>query len=183
MELKGKTVVLGVCAGIAAYWAVEIVSALRDREADVHVVMTENAVRFITPLTLQTMSENKVLVNMFELSNESEINHIAYAKKADAIIIAPATANIIGKITSGIADDALTTIVMATRAPVIICPSMNDKMWRNTIVQENVEKLKKHGYYFVDPTYGKMACGGMGIGRLADIESIINKITEIGEHR
>lgn len=181
MSLRGKTIVFGVSGGIAAYWAAEIIGVLRNHEADVHVIMTENATQFITPLTLQTISENKVITSLFELFSEMEVSHISYAKKADLILVAPATANFIGKIANGIADDALSTTIIATEAPVIICPAMNDKMWANPIVQENVKKLKKHGYYFVDPEYGKMACGGMGVGRLAKIESIIDKLVEINK--
>lgn len=181
MRLKDKTFVVGVTGGIAAYWAVELVGAIMNQHADVHVIMTENATRFISPLTFQAISQNKVLTDLFDLNSESEICHISYAKKADLIIIAPATTNFIGKIAGGIVDDLLSAIVTATKAPVIICPAMNDKMWENTIVQENVKKLKRHGYYFVEPEYGKMACGGMGIGRLASIESIINKLVEVNK--
>lgn len=181
VELNGKTVVLGVCGGIAAYWAAEIIGVLRDRGADVHVIMTMNAAKFITPLTLQTLSKNKVAANMFELPVKLDIGHITYAKKADLMLVAPATANFIGKAANGIADDMLTTTILATKAPVIIAPAMNDGMWTNKLVQENVKKLKKQGYHFVDPEYGKMACGGMGIGKLADINSIIDKLAEIGK--
>ena len=176
MGLKGKTIVLGVTGGIAAYWTAEIIGALRNREADIHVIMTNNATHFISPLTLQTISGNKVLTKSFVLSGEMGINHISYAKKADLILVAPATANFIGKIANGIADDVLTTTIIASDAPMLICPSMNDRMWANKIVQENVEKLKKYGYHFVDPEYGAMACGGMGVGRLASIESIFDKL-------
>lgn len=179
LDVKGKTIVLGVTGGIAAYWAAEIVGALRHREADVRVIMTKNATHFISPLTLGTISGNKVLTNSFELSGEMEISHISYAKKADLILVAPATANFIGKIATGIADDVLSTTIIAVNAPVLICPAMNDMMWANKIVQENVEKLKKHGYYFVDPEYGVMACGGMGVGRLASMESILGKLAAL----
>jgi len=176
VDVKGKTIVLGVTGGIAAYWTAEIIGALRNREADVRVIMTQNATHFISPLTLQTISGNKVLTKSFELSGEMGINHISYAKKADLILVAPATANFIGKIANGIADDVLTTTIIASDAPMLICPAMNDRMWANKIVQENVEKLKKYGYHFVDPEYGAMACGGMGVGRLASMESILGKL-------
>ncbi len=179
MDVKGQTIVLGVTGGIAAYWSAEIIGALKHREADVHVIMTKNATRFISPLTLQTISGNKVLTNSFELSGEMEICHISYAKKADLILVAPATANFIGKTANGIADDVLSTTIMAVTAPVLICPAMNDIMWVNKIVQENVKKLKKHGYYFVDPEYGVMACGGTGVGRLASMESILDKLVAL----
>lgn len=179
MELKNKTIIVGITGGIAAYWAVEIVGAIINRYARVHVIMTDNATKFISPLTFQAVSQNKVLTNLFELDNKSEICHISYAKKADLIIVAPATANFIGKIANGIVDDMLLATITATKAPVIICPAMNNQMWENSIVQENVKKLEKHGYYFVNPEYGKMACGGKGIGRLASIDSIVNKLKEI----
>ena len=181
MTLKGKTIVIGVCGGIAAYWAAEIIGALRYEEADIHVIMTENAARFITPLSLQTLSNNKVVTNMFELPVELDIGHITYARKADLILVAPATANFIGKIANGIADDMLTATIMATKAPVLMAPAMNAEMWDNRIVQKNVKELKRYGYYFVSPEYGKMACGGMGVGRLAKIESIIDKLAELDQ--
>ena len=178
MNLKGKTVVLGVTGGIAAYWAAEIIGVLRNREADVHVIMTENAARFITPLTLQTLSKNKVVTNMFELSADLDVGHITYARKADLILVAPATANFIGKVASGLADDMLTTTVMATKSPVFIAPAMNENMWKNNIVQKNVERLKKENYKIVGPDYGKMACGGEGEGALASIKKILKEIEE-----
>ncbi len=177
--LKGKVIVLGVCGGVAAYWSVEIVGQLKNMNADVHVIMTENATKFVTPLTFQTISQNTVTVNMFVKHNSQECIHISLAKRADFLLVAPATANIIGKVSNGIADDALSTTIMATAAPVIFCPAMNDKMWANKIVQENVNKLKEHGYHFVAPEYGKMACGDKGVGRLAKIESIVDKLIEI----
>lgn len=179
MDIRGKTIVLGVSGGIAAYWAAEIIGVLRNKGAEVLVIMTENATQFITPLTLQTISANKVLTNMFEFPADTVLSHISYGRKADLMVVAPATANFIGKLANGIADDLLSTTIMAAEAPVIICPAMNDKMWRNPIVQENVEKLRKHGHHIVDPEYGEMACGDVGVGRLAKIESIINKLAEI----
>lgn len=176
--LKGKIIVIGVCGGIAAYWSAEIVGQLKNMKADVHVVMTKHATEFITPLTLQIISQNPVIMDMFGQPQQN-VAHISLARKADFLLIAPATANIIGKVANGIADDALSTTIMATTAPVVFCPAMNDKMWANKIVQENVKKLKKHGYHFVGPEYGKMACGGEGLGRLASIESIVNKLIEI----
>ena len=178
--LKGKVVVLGVCGGIAAYWAVEIVGQLKNMEADVHVIMTENAVKFVTPLTFQTISQNPVLVDMFAKHSSQECIHISLAKQADFLLVAPATANIIGKVANGIADDALSTTIMAATSPIVFCPAMNDRMWANKIVQENVKKLKDHGYHFVNPEYGKMACGDKGIGRLAGINSIVDKLIEVG---
>jgi phosphopantothenoylcysteine decarboxylase/phosphopantothenate--cysteine ligase len=180
MRLKGKTVVLGVTGGIAAYWATEIIGVLRDREADVYVIMTRNATRFITPLTLQILSKNKVVTNMFELSADIDVGHITYAQKADLILVAPATANFIGKVANGIADDMLTTTIMATKSPVFIAPAMNENMWKNNIVQKNVVALKQEGYKIIDPNYGKMACGGEGEGTLASIEKILKEIKKVG---
>lgn len=176
MDLKNKTVVLGVTGGIAAYWAAEIIGVLRDKKTDVHVIMTENATRFITPLTLQTISKNKVVINMFELPADLEVGHITYAKRADLILVAPATANFIGKVASGIADDMLTTTIMATKSPVFIAPAMNENMWKNNIVQKNIERLKKENYKIINPDYGIMACGGEGEGTLASIEKILKEI-------
>lgn len=175
--LKGKVILVGVCGGIAAYWSAEIVGQLKNMEADVHVIMTKNANNFITPLTFQTISQNPVVTDMF--GEPAGCLHISLAGSADFLLVAPATANIIGKAANGIADDMLSTTIMATAAPVIFAPAMNDKMWGNPIVQENVKKLKERGYHFVDPEYGKMACGDKGIGRLARIESIIDKLIEI----
>jgi phosphopantothenoylcysteine decarboxylase/phosphopantothenate--cysteine ligase len=181
--MEGKVIVFGVCGGIAAYWSAEIVGQLKHMKAHVHVVMTKNATKFITPLTFQIISQNPVTVNMFAAHNPQECIHISLARKADFLLVAPATANIIGKAANGIADDALSTTIMATTAPVIFCPAMNDKMWANPIVQENVKKLKKCGYYFVEPEYGEMACGGSGVGRLARIESIINRLIKISKKK
>lgn len=180
MRLKRKTVVLGVTGGIAAYWAAEIIGVLRDREADVYVIMTRNATRFITPLTLQILSKNKVVTNMFELSADIDVGHITYAQKADLILVAPATANFIGKVANGIADDMLTTTIMATKSPVFIAPAMNENMWKNNIVQKNVVALKQERYKIIDPNYGKMACGGEGEGTLASIEKILKEIKKVG---
>ena len=179
MELKGKTIVLGVTGGIAAYWAAEVIGVLKNREADVHVIMTKNATQFIRPLTLEAISGNRVLTDLFQFSSESEISYKSYAKRADLILVAPATANFIGKTANGLADDMVSTTIIETKAPVIICPAMNDKMWANKVVRENVKKLKKYGFYFVDPEYGEMACGGLGVGRLAGLESILGKLVAI----
>lgn len=179
MRLKGKTVVLGVCGGIAAYWAAEIIGVFRNEEADVHVIMTDNAAKFITPLTLQTLSKNKVVTGMFELPVKLDIGHITYAKKADLILVAPATANFIGKVANGIADDMLTTTIMATKAPVIIAPAMNENMWNNKFLQKNIGMLKQANFKIINPEYGKMACGGEGEGTLASIEKIMKEIERL----
>lgn len=179
--LAGKTIVLGVAGGIAAYQTVEIIGNLRNRLADVYVIMTRAATKFITPLSLETVSLHPVVIDMFAEPRQWNIPHISLAQRADIFLIAPATANIIGKIANGIADEMLSTTVMATKAPVLIAPAMNENMWLNPGVQKNVEKLKEMGYQFVGPEYGPMACGGEGLGRLARIEAIISKLVEISK--
>jgi phosphopantothenoylcysteine decarboxylase/phosphopantothenate--cysteine ligase len=170
--LKDKQVILGVTGGIAAYKAVELLRLLTKAGAHVHVIMTRSAQEFIAPLTFQTLSGNPVHTELFNLISEQEIGHISLADRADLFIIAPATANIIGKIASGIADDLLTTTVMATRAPVLIAPAMNVNMYTNPIYRENEEKLRRFGYLFVPPVKGSLACGWEGDGKLASPESI-----------
>jgi phosphopantothenoylcysteine decarboxylase/phosphopantothenate--cysteine ligase len=174
--MKGKKIILGVTGGIAAYKAAELVRQLVRSEAEVYGVMTRSAQAFITPLTLQTLSGHPVATDLFNLIEESEIGHISLADRADLIVIAPATANVIGKIAGGIADDFLTTTVMATRAPVLFAPAMNVHMWNNPILQENIQKLKARGYHFIDPEAGELACGYEGEGRLADIAEIVEEI-------
>ncbi len=141
--------------------------------------MTKNACQFITPLTMQTLSKHPVGVGMFDYQARTEIEHISLADKADILIIAPASANIIGKIAGGIADDLLSTVVMATKAPVLIAPSMNTNMYENPVVQENIKKLTELGYHFASPDSGELACGYTGVGRLADLEKIINQAEKI----
>jgi len=179
MTLKGRKIVLGITGGIAAYKAAELVRELVREEAEVHVVMTRSAQAFITPLTFQTLSGNPVTTELFNLIAESEIGHIALADRADLLAIAPATANIIGKIAAGIADDMLTTIVLATQAPVLMAPAMNVHMWENKICQENIQKLRSHGYHFIDPDAGELACGYEGKGRLAEISAIVEEIRSL----
>ena len=176
MMLKGRKIVLGVTGGIAAYKAAELVRELVKAGAELHVVMTRNAQAFITPLTFQTLSGNPVTTELFNLIAESEIGHIALADRAEVLVIAPATANIIGKIVAGIADDMLTTIVMATQAPVLLAPAMNVHMWENPICQENIQRLRSRGYHFIDPEAGELACGYEGKGRLAEIPAIVEEI-------
>jgi phosphopantothenoylcysteine decarboxylase/phosphopantothenate--cysteine ligase len=177
--LKGKKIVLGVTGGIAAYKAAELVRELVRAEAEVHVVMTWSAQAFVTPLTFQTLSGDKVVTELFSLIEESEIGHISLADRAEVLVIAPATANIIGKIASGIADDMLTTIVMATQAPVLLAPAMNVHMWENPLCQENIGRLRSRGYHFIDPESGELACGYEGKGRLAEIPAIVERIRAI----
>ncbi|HEY3309566.1 MAG TPA: bifunctional phosphopantothenoylcysteine decarboxylase/phosphopantothenate--cysteine ligase CoaBC [Desulfuromonadaceae bacterium] len=170
--LNNKQIVLGVTGGIAAYKAVELLRLLTKAGAVVHVVMTSAAQEFVTPLTFQTLSANPVHTDIFNLISEREISHISLADRADLFIIAPATANIIGKIAGGIADDMLTTTVMATKAPVLLAPAMNVNMFTNPFYQENEEKLRQRGYLFVAPEKGFLACGWEGEGKLAAVESI-----------
>jgi len=177
--LAGKHILLGVTGGIAAYQAADLIGIFRARLADVRVIMTQAAMKFIAPLTLETISGHRVTVGMFADGDHSRIEHIALARFADLAVVAPATGNFIGKIACGIADDMLSTTIMALKAPVLICPAMNETMWLNRIVQENVRKLKAYGYPFVDPEYGEMACGGEGWGRLARLDVILKKVIEV----
>lgn len=171
--LSGKEIVLGVTGGIAAYKACEIVRTLRKEGAGVRVILTSSGARFITPLSLQTLSKNPVYTDLFDLITESDIGHISLAQRANLLVIAPATANILGKIRGGIADDLLSTVAMATAAPVLLAPAMNSQMYASAAVQENVETLRERGFTFVDPDEGELACGTVGPGRLADTEKIL----------
>jgi phosphopantothenoylcysteine decarboxylase / phosphopantothenate---cysteine ligase len=171
-----KTVVLGVTGGIACYKAVELVRLLVKEEYTVQVIMTRGAMEFVTPLTFQTLSARPVATDTFNLTQESEIGHINIADSADIFVIAPATANVIGKLASGISDDLLTTVVMATQAPVLIAPAMNIHMYENPILQENLRKLRRVGYQILEPAEGYLACGYEGKGRLPEPESILEQI-------
>lgn len=170
--LYKKNVVVGVCGGIAAYKALDIVSALRKKGINVDVIMTEHATKFVTPLTFQSISANAVIVDMFQEPKVWEIQHISLAKKADLILVLPATANIIGKVANGIADDMLSTTIMASKAPVVFAPAMNTNMYENPIVQQNIEKLKSFGYRFIQPASGRLACGDLGKGKLPEPKHI-----------
>jgi len=174
-NLKIKQIVLGVCGSIAAYKAGDIIRRLQDNDCDVTVIMTKEAAEFITPLTLSTLSGKNVHREMFE-KDAWEMSHIGLAKKADKILIAPATANVIGKLANGLADDLLTTFVITSRAEVYIAPAMNDEMYANAIVQENCTKLRKHGFKFIKPVRGKLACGSVGIGHLAQVDDIVKAV-------
>lgn len=170
--LQGKCIILGVTGGIAAYKAAELLRLLVKAGAEVHVVMTRSAQEFIAPLTFQTLSGNPVHTELFNLLQEQEIGHISLADRADLILIAPATANVIGKVANGIADDLLTTTVMATRAKVLFAPAMNSNMWENPVYRENHKKLESLGYHFIEPAYGDLACGWQGQGKLPDPQQI-----------
>lgn len=174
--LKGRTIVLGVTGGIAVYKAADIVSRLKKLNANVEVIMTEAATEFVAPLTFQTLSNNVVHRSMFNEITNYDVEHISLAQKADLILIAPATANTIGKIANGIADNLLTTVVIATTAKVIIAPAMNTKMYQNPIVQANMEKLKELGYEFIKPAVGKLACGDYGEGKMAEPADIVDYV-------
>jgi phosphopantothenoylcysteine decarboxylase / phosphopantothenate---cysteine ligase len=174
--LAGKTIVVGVTGGIAAYKAAELVRLLVKDGAFIRVIMTKNAQEFITPLTLQTLSGNPVATETFNLTQESEIGHIRLADTADLIMIAPASADVIGKLAHGIADDLLTTVLLATMAPVLVAPAMNVHMYAHPAVQENLRILSQRGYRFVEPSEGFLACGYEGKGRLADPEDIVEEV-------
>ena len=178
MILNGKKIILGITGGIAAYKAIELARLFIKSGASVWPVMTKASANFITPLTLQTVAGNPVARDMFDLTQESRISHIELAEKADIVVVAPATANIIGKAASGIADDILTTVIMATRAPVLFAPAMNSNMYENKIVQTNIERLKKIGCSFIGPEEGELACGYEGRGRLAPVEDIVDAAEE-----
>ncbi len=173
MTLEGRCVVLGVTGGIAAYKAAEIVSRLEKLGADVRVIMTKNACEFITPLTLETLSANPVVCDTFERARTWEVEHIALAARADLFLIAPATANLMAKMATGLADDMLSTTVLATRAPVLLAPAMNTAMWEHPATQENRERLARRGVRFVGPAEGHLACGTTGKGHIASVEDIV----------
>ena len=177
--LKGKEIVVGITGSIAAYKAAELVRRLKEEEAGVSVIMTEKATRFITPLTLETLSRSPVYCSLFPGGEKWDLPHISLAGKADLILIAPATANLIGKLASGIADDLLTTVVMAADIPVIAAPAMNTRMYENPILQSNLKKLKDVGYKIIEPEYGFLACDEKGKGRLADINTILQVVKDV----
>ncbi len=179
MIFTGKNIILGVCGGIAAYKSADLIRSLVKREANVYVVMTESAKEFITPLTLEVLSHNPVFTNLFPPPKGDPIAHISLGNKADIVVVAPATANTLGKIAHGIADNFLCTMLLATQAPVLICPAMNAHMWQNWIVKANVEILRTQGFYFVEPERGELACGEEGFGRLAEPETIVERIETI----
>lgn len=171
-----KCVVVGVSGGVAVYKALDVISRLRKKDVEVHVIMTKSATEFVTPLSFQSLSQNMVITDMFAEPKAWEIQHISLAKKADLMLIVPATANIIGKVANGIADDMLSTTIMATKAPVVFCPAMNTNMYENPIVQRNISLLKELGYEFIEPASGRLACGDEGKGKLQDTEIIAEEI-------
>lgn len=174
--LTGKTVVLGVTGGIAAYKIPNLASMLVKLHADVHVIMTQNATNFITPITFETLTGNKCLVDTFDRNFQFHVAHVSLAKKADIFMVAPATANVIGKVAHGIADDMLTTTLLATKAPIIIAPAMNTNMYENAIVQDNLKTLKAYGMQVIEPAEGYLACGDTGAGKMPEPEQLLQYI-------
>lgn len=171
--MAAKTLVLGITGSIAAYKACDIISRLRKQDVQVRVILTKAGSQFITPLALETMSHGPVITDMFNREAPWEVEHISLAKQADAFLIAPASANFLGKAANGIADDMLTTTILATRAPVLVAPAMNSAMYLHPAVQENMRRLEERGYRFIQPDSGRLACGDEGIGRLAEVDAIV----------
>ncbi|MCM8804167.1 MAG: hypothetical protein NC833_02800 [Candidatus Omnitrophica bacterium] len=178
MEKLKKNIVVGITGSIAIYKTCEVIRKLIKVNWNVKVIMTENAKKLISPLTFEVLSKNPVYFDMFEKKTYDE-DHIKLSEFASIILICPATANIIGKIASGICDDLLTTTVISFSGPVIFAPAMNENMWKNKILQENVKKLKRYGYYFIGPEEGELASGKIGIGRLSDVQKIINFVEKV----
>lgn len=174
--LRGKTVVIGVTGSIAAYKMANVTSMLIKQGADVHVIMTENATKFIHPITFETLTNHKCLVETFDRNFQFHVAHVSLGQQADCMLIAPATANVIGKLAGGIADDMLTTTALAATCPKIIAPAMNTHMYQNPIVQDNLKKLEHYGYEVIDPASGRLACGDVGAGKLPDEETLVSYI-------
>ena len=174
--LEGKTVLLGVTGSIAAYKIAYLASALKKQQADVHVLMTRNATNFINPITFETLTGNKCLVDTFDRNFQFQVEHVSIAKKADVVMIAPASANVIGKLAHGIADDMLTTTIIACRCKKFISPAMNTNMFENPIVQDNLKTLEHYGYEVINPAVGYLACGDTGAGKMPEPETLLNYI-------
>jgi phosphopantothenoylcysteine decarboxylase/phosphopantothenate--cysteine ligase len=177
--MKGKHVVLGVTGGISAYKAADLTSKLVQAGAEVTVVMTESAARFVTPLTFETLSRRQVHTEMWHAEGEFSSSHLALSEWADVVLVAPATANIIAKLAHGIADDLLSTMLLAVDSPVVLAPAMNERMWKNPVVRDNVRRLKELGYHVVGPGEGYLACGVVGMGRLADVKDILDVVASL----
>lgn len=174
--LKGKTVAIGVTGSIAAYKMANVTSMLIKQGCDVHVIMTENATKFINPITFETLTNHKCLVETFDRNFQFHVAHVSLGQKADCMLIAPASANVIGKLANGIADDMLTTTAMAATCPKIVAPAMNTHMFFNPIVQDNLKKLEHYGYEVIAPASGRLACGDVGAGKLPDEETLVSYI-------
>lgn len=191
MDLKGKNIVIGITGGIACYKVLDLIKKLRKLKANVHVIMTYSAQKLVSTKDFEKASGNKVQTNLFDpninyknyIEKDKPIKHISLADIADLFLICPATANLIGKVANGIADDLLTTSIIATNATVLICPAMNVKMWKNPILQENIKKLRKLRYELINPEYGELACGYKGMGRLANLNKIVDRIRAIIERK
>ena len=174
--LTGKTIVLGVTGSIAAYKTANLASMLVKLGADVHVIMTQNATKFITPMTFETLTDNKCIADTFDRNFSFDVKHVSLAKKGDLFMVAPCTANVIGKLAAGICDDMLTTTLLATKAPIILAPAMNTGMWENAILQDNIQRLQRYGYHFVEPAVGRLACGDVGSGKMPAEELLLEHI-------
>jgi len=177
--MKDRHILLGVSGGIAAYKAADLASKLVQAGAEVTVVMTASAQRFVTPLTFESITRRAVFTDLWKTDREFNPTHIALADWADVVVIAPATANIIGKLVHGIADDLLSTVLLSVDKPVVVAPAMNSRMWDNRVVRENVARLKELGHHVVEPGEGYLACGAIGIGRLADVKDIIDRLATL----
>ncbi|MCX5781742.1 MAG: hypothetical protein NT145_03420 [Elusimicrobia bacterium] len=177
-KLNGKEILLGICGGIAAYKVPSLIRKLKSLGANITCILTENGAKFVTPLTLQTLSNNRVYEDMFD-RDIWEVEHVALAKKADIIVVVPATADIISRLSYGRAEELLSCVVLASKAPILICPAMNENMWNHSATQENIGRLKRFGYNIINPEKGKLACDDEGIGRLADLEKIVSEICNI----
>lgn len=176
MNLQGKTIVLGVTGSIAAYKMAGVASTLIKKGANVHVLMTKNATNFINPITFETLTNHKCLVDTFDRNFQFDVEHVSIAKQADLVLIAPASANVIGKIANGIADDMLTTTIMACTCTKLVSPAMNTNMYNNPIVQDNIKKLENYGYVMIEPECGRLACGDVGAGKLPSEEILVESI-------
>tara|TARA_B100000686_G_C16778240_1_gene970033 strand:- start:464 stop:1684 length:1221 start_codon:yes stop_codon:yes gene_type:complete len=174
--LKGKQVLLIISGGIAAYKSLELIRQLREQDVVVHSILTSSATEFVTPLSVSALSENKVYTDLFSLTDEIEMGHIQLSRNADIVLVAPATANILAKMTQGVADDLATTVLLATDKDVVVAPAMNVRMWRHAATQQNIKNLQSRGIIFSGPVEGKMACGEFGMGRLIDTSSILNEL-------
>ena len=174
--LTGKTIVLGVTGSIAAYKIANLASMLVKLNADVHVIMTQNATHFITPMTFETLTNNKCIVDTFHRIFNFDVKHVSLAKRGDLFLVAPCTANVIGKVANGICDDMLTTTIMATKAPVLFSPAMNTGMWENPVLQDNLKKLQHYGYHVIEPVVGRLACGDTGSGKMPSEETLLEHI-------
>lgn len=176
---KDMNILIGITGGISAYKACSLINFFKSEGAKINVIMTEHATKFISPITVETLAGRKVYTDMFSDGDYSEVAHIKLAKEADLILIVPATANIIGKVANGIADDMLSTTIMATKKPVIFAPAMNNQMFENRIVQDNIKKLEDYGYKFIEPVVGHLACGGKEIGKLPNTKTLVKRTEEI----